>query len=49
MKIDEGTNAFITENKMESESVFDDSDLLIESIKNENDILVLVVKLINRR
>ena len=47
IQADKGTNAFITENKMEREIIFDSSKLRIEEISiKDNDIIEIVVKII---
>ena len=49
VKANKGVHAFVTENIMESEVVFDDSDLFIEDIKEDNKKLIITVKLLKRR
>lgn len=43
---EKGTNAFVTENIMESEIVFDNSKLLIEKIKEDDDKLLVIARII---
>ena len=43
------TYAFITENLMESEIIFDDSYILIEEIQRENKNSKIIVKIESRR
>jgi hypothetical protein len=49
IQVDKGTCAFVTENKMESEIIFDASDMLINEIKVEKDKTIINVKLIERK
>lgn len=47
IQADKGTNAFITENKMEREIIFDSSKLLIKEISiSDNNIIEVIVKII---
>lgn len=46
IQADKGTNAFITENKMEREIIFDSSKLLIKEISINDNIIEMVVKII---
>lgn len=48
IKADKGTHAFVTENKMEREIIFDESNLLIERIDVKKDTIEIVVKIINK-
>lgn len=47
IQADKGTNAFITENKMEREIIFNSSKLLIKEISiNDNNVIEIIVKIL---